>query len=77
MKKKKAEKRFFPKVYPRKIDWFDLVLIKFSTICVGFFLITVSQPIREFIFRIPWGVFLALAVLFSFRPLIKSEYIKE
>lgn len=77
MKKSKEKKRFFSKIYPRKIDWLDLTFIKISSISASFFLITFSQTIQKTILEIHWAWFLAFAALFSYRPLIKSEYLKE
>jgi hypothetical protein len=77
MKRTKSKKRIFPKIFPRKIDWLDLILIKLSTICATIFILTISKQINSFIFKFHWAWFLALAAIFSFRPLVKSEYVKE
>lgn len=55
----------------KKLDCWDIKLIKWSVVAWTLFLITVWPWVAGLVFSVHWAIWLALGVLFMIKPMIK------
>jgi hypothetical protein len=52
-----------------KLKWYDISLVKMSTMCSTLFLMTVWPAFANFVFSIAWYYWLILMFVFAFIPM--------